>query len=272
MNSRLKESLRPAARIAVRCLEVATGFKTDPEGYLPNRWRMVTGSYEPEVIGRMSKHLPPGGVFVDIGANVGYVSCALAERCGAHGTIRAFEPNPKVFRLLEENLRKFPQAKTFNLALGNQAGELPFYVGWDSCVGSLVAGYNEGHHGADKSGAIEKVIVKVQRGDDALASLSRIDVLKLDVEGYELEVLRGLGGKLERHEIGQIYFEYRPFAQQCAGTPPTELLHFFLERKYAIFGVEGIFADQPITTANLAAFSETLPGASYTTLRAAPGG
>ena len=127
--------------------------------------------------------LKPGMTFVDIGANVGSYSCFVGTRCGGDVTILAFEPHPRTFQKLLFNLaaNQLPTGDVRNCGVGPQAMELDL---WSD------GGSNIGHTSMLKEGtanAAVSVRVPVVRLDEALANagVAAIDLLKIDIEGFE---------------------------------------------------------------------------------------
>ena len=82
---------------------------------MPNRLRMFIGSYEAEELGLMRRFLWTGQTIIDAGANIGYTARFFAGAVGETGKVYAFEPNPVIFPLLEQNVAGSEQVKTFNL-------------------------------------------------------------------------------------------------------------------------------------------------------------
>jgi FkbM family methyltransferase len=135
--------------------------------------------------------LPADGIYVDVGANIGPLVCAVASRC--HGArVVAFEPHPRIFRFLKKNveLNGLLNVILHNIGLAAQPGDL--YIS---------------NKRADDMNVVSNTGTRIQvaRLDDVLAPMTRIDLLKIDVEGFELEVLRGAKEMLSRTR--QVYFE-----------------------------------------------------------------
>jgi FkbM family methyltransferase len=135
----------------------------------------------------MRRHLPrQGGVFVDIGANVGMVSLAARAHM-ARGTIVSIEPQPAMFQRLEFNLKGAGPAGGVShilvqAAIGPRAGRATLAVPDQPGMASLAAGLPDATNTVD-------VDVVTLAGLAREAELEAIDVLKIDVEGYEDEAL-----------------------------------------------------------------------------------
>jgi len=144
---------------------------------------LVTGIWEPYVTKTLEKILQPGDVFLDIGANFGYFSILASSIVRKNGYVIAFECNPNILPLLKENiaLNKCKNVNVYEHALGDQTGEISFFLSdTDSGQGSL-----------DKDEGSEKINVKIFKYDD-LDLKERIKLIKIDVEGAELRVLKGM--------------------------------------------------------------------------------
>jgi len=133
-----------------------------------------------------------GMVAVDVGANIGCHTLTLARAVGATGRVHALEPDPRNFRLLERAVREagLTQVRLHQAAASDRAGQMTLYL----------AAANRGDHrlvAAEE--ARERVVVAARPLDDLLASEPRVDFLKIDVQGSEVVVLRGLRETLARN-------------------------------------------------------------------------
>jgi FkbM family methyltransferase len=153
---------------------------------------LLDGAYEPDVVDILHKYLRPGATFVDVGANIGYFTLIAAQTVGPQGTVHSFEPGPETAERCRQNVARNGLADNVQLhqiALSNQLAQLAFYISSDSGNSSLSG------EGLDVK---ERVTVQTRSGDDVLSDLTRLDLLKMDVEGAELKALYGLRGTLER--------------------------------------------------------------------------
>ncbi len=141
--------------------------------------------------------LRPGDVFVDVGANVGTVSALAAGVVGPNGRVVAIEPHPTTFSLLRRTLAANGRQNVtcLNVACGSTAG-----------MATLTdEPRKDDNNKVDESGA--GIPVKVTALIDLLRdhSLAKVDLLKIDVEGFEYAVLSGLEGDLSM--IGAMHIE-----------------------------------------------------------------
>lgn len=127
----------------------------------------------------------PGDVIVDVGANIGEVSIIVSQRVGANGRVFAFEPHPRIFQYLLGNLalNQCANVAARNLAIGSAAGTVRMTDDKRDDMNRIMA-----------AGGIE---VRCSTLDDELPEAS-IALLKVDVEGTELSVLKGAAAVLQR--------------------------------------------------------------------------
>lgn len=204
--------------------------------------------------------LREGGLFVDVGANVGSYTIWAAE-LGAE--VIALEPAADTFGLLAENIAlNGYQVRAVQAAAGDHCGTARFTTGLDA-VNSLAA-----------DGPVVTELVTV----DSLIGDSRVAGLKVDVEGFELEVLRGAVRALAEQRIALIQLEWNETSRSALGTdrrPVAELLASYGYRLYrpdakgCLAEVEdpGFGADVFASPASPAATASVLKGATETAAR-----
>jgi FkbM family methyltransferase len=178
----------------------------------------------------------PLDVVFDVGANAGQTArAALAAFPGAH--IFSFEPHPKVFAELKANIRD-KRATLNDLALGAEAGEVMLYEYGDKGGGaSLRNSLVPNARSALQFGYTSKPIsVRCTTLDQFCIDrgIAHIGLLKIDVEGFELSVLKGAHDMLRRGQIGFIYLEYNDLypAPNASGGSLLELSDYLREFGY----------------------------------------
>lgn len=149
------------------------------------------GTYEPELRALMRQYLVPGGVAVDIGANVGWHTLLMARLVGPSGCVLAVEANPSVRERLSEHLQanRLSNVTIVPCAVGDQPGRLRFLA---PPVDSIGAG--DGHVAGENDKDSQHVVETEVTTLDAFAEqegLQRLDFVKIDVEGFEWPVLQG---------------------------------------------------------------------------------
>lgn len=165
------------------------------------RFRDLTG--EKAIISDVLQSLEPDDIVYDIGANVGTYTCFVASKLGPGHTV-AFEPEPQNTGRLRENLAlNGLEADIVEIALSDTNGTADFAL-----LGDEVG---EGEHAIATVDETNTIKVKTARGDDVIKQhdLPLPTVLKIDVEGAELSVLRGLSTTLRKH-VRIAYIEVHP--------------------------------------------------------------
>ena len=226
---RTTRSLRRSTLAGGAQLELDLSDHAQAQAYLLRR-------YEPDVVALLARIAPPGGIFFDVGANIGLITFSVGAR-RRDLSIYAFEPDPENAERWRRNLRLNPgvAAKLEETAVGAGAGEVPLVRGGDSGW-SFVPQPGE-------AGDFDVPLVSL----DTYASahgIPRIDVLKVDVEGYEAEVLRGATSLLERQAIGFIVCELDELLQNRAGGTRDELVAFLSHHGYTAKQIPGAGAQK----------------------------
>jgi FkbM family methyltransferase len=167
------------------------------------REAMLTGRWDSQAARLLAAALPPSGTMFDVGANVGLASLSVGALSYGRGvTIHAFEPSVTNLAQLRLNAsaNQWLDLRISACAVGASAGEA-----------RLVLGEESGHHHVAPNGSESGRTVRVITLDDYAAEhdVARIDALKMDVEGYELSVLRGCERLLAERRIGMILWGLR---------------------------------------------------------------
>jgi FkbM family methyltransferase len=154
----------------------------------------LLGTHDPEVQFAFEQLLRPGMTVYDVGANVGFTAVLAAQLVGPDGLVVCFEPLPVNARQIEHNatLNHFAHVRVWQVALGNEDGEAEFVVSSSPTWGRLAtAGFTPQKIGT--------TLVSVRRLDGLAteASLPPPDLIKMDVEGGEVDVLAGAAHLLD---------------------------------------------------------------------------
>ena len=195
------------------------------------------GLYEMGVTEALWRLTEPGDLAIDVGANIGYTASILGVRVGRTGKVICFEPQPSVFESLAKNVEMWePDSRcgSFALhqtALGCESGLALLHVNESFRTNRGTAWISEQ---VKPSPNIQTIEVPIQSLDNLLDENETIGIMKIDVQGYELNVLKGMARFLDRRAVRDIIFE------EEAGFPtPT---HEFLKSKgYSIFGLQESF-------------------------------
>lgn len=158
---------------------------------------------------------------MDVGANFGLYSVLAAARLQQDGVLHAFEPNRRVFELLERNLSAMPgttHASAHCMAVGEREGSVNFHCAADSAFSSAVA---TGRSPVEATVNVPQVSVDRFFAEQRLR---RIDLIKVDVEGYEPEVIRGGRVTLSRDDAPIMLFEASPLNLKPRGLERGDVL------------------------------------------------
>lgn len=174
----------------------------------------------------LSRWIRPGMVVVDVGANQGLYSLLFSELVGPSGEVFAFEPEPTMFRALVHNCKRNSAGniRLFPFALGSNCGTATLSRSLlNSGDNRLAAGPRE-HFSAEAQ--VEIVTLDEVIGDH------HIDFIKIDVQGWEFEVFRGMDRTLQANPAVQIYFEVWPQGLIDAGCQPAAPLQYLSDRGF----------------------------------------
>ena len=159
------------------------------------------GGYEEKFQTAIMAELQPGDLLWDIGANVGLYTRIFAEKTGEAGRVYAFEPVPPLYGELCRRTSEFPWVKNEQIALSDFDGASRMLKGKTDRLGHLESFAGEADHG-------DSFDVTVMRGDTYReASGATPNLIKIDVEGFEEEVLAGMTRLLDAPELKAVFLE-----------------------------------------------------------------
>lgn len=143
-----------------------------------------TGSYESGTLDFIKNHLKKEDCFVDVGANIGLMSIEASKAVGSQGKVYSFEPHPKTVKILRFNidLNSIKNIDVIEKGIGSKSGEAKIYDRWDVNRGgaSLLSSNSEQ----------DSYDIQIVSLDEVLENV-KVDMIKIDVEGFELEALKG---------------------------------------------------------------------------------
>jgi FkbM family methyltransferase len=193
---------------------------------------MYFGSYALLIVDAMRRFLRPGDVFLDVGANIGYLSAIGADLVGPLGQVHAFEPVPAYFERLGKLASLNPNFAIFAnpCAVGETPGVSTICVTREPGQSTLVPSYKA------VSEIVSRLEVPVVRLDSYLDSrqIQRIALIKIDAEGFELPILKGLEGYLQKFgHRPAIICEIAPRSYSLLGRSVSELTAFMAKYGYS---------------------------------------
>lgn len=209
----LYRKLMPRGIIEVPVLNFKMDVDTSDTGVGP--YLIMHGSFAQAETRLLKKILKPGMMFIDVGANIGYFTLLAAQCVGKNGKVIAFEPEEKNFKLLEGNIKKntFHNVIVEKYAVSDTIGESSLYLD----------AQNPARHSLSSYAGEKSVIVKTTTLDAYLGD-RKVDVVKIDVEGAEPAVLKGMGEVIRRNKNMSLIVEFYPKAIKRFGYAPEQFL------------------------------------------------
>ncbi len=205
-----------------------------PDNYIRQwKWDMLLERYESDSVSLMRKIIKPGMVVVDVGAHIGYFTRIFSKLTGGDGLVYAFEADPAIFQLLKKNTKHFRNTRLYQLAITDRAGTIDFY------------------HSEEKSGCgsvlpiapVEFRRRKIQASANSLDAIlakegvTRVDFIKMDIEGGEPTALRGMRKILEKNQNILLIIEFNPEWLRAGDIAPLDFLRELKQLGFKVFGI-----------------------------------
>jgi FkbM family methyltransferase len=178
------------------------------------------GLHEEGMVKTLEKFLSRGSCFVDLGANEGYFTIIAARLCGEAGRVISIEPQQRLHAVIKENIRlnKSPNAALVGAAIGDKPG---------TAVMHLTASTNTGGSGFERRSSYplptqEVSMMTLEQLLDA-QSASSVDLMKVDIEGFEYEALLGSPKVFEQHRIKALALELHPAILSARGKDSADI-------------------------------------------------
>lgn len=189
-------------------------------------------THEPLSTELFKKFLKPEMVCLDVGSNIGYYVCLESQIIGNKGKIFAIEPSPLNFKYLEKNVKLQGQKniELFNFACGNQDGQIKFLVSnrsnWSRVASNDLID-------APPDAIIDTVKIPIKQIDSFVheQNLEKLDFVRMDVEGYERNILDGMKNTLQTFKP-LLQLEIHLFIMGPDAT--RELFDFFTNMGYVV--------------------------------------
>ncbi len=201
----------------------------------------LLGSFEPTTVAAYSRYLKPGSIVLDIGANIGAHTLPMARLVGDMGKVVSFEPTVYAFKKLCENVSANPvlanriqcvQAMLIDDDLGQARDHL--YSSWplgrEQDVHQLHMGKLMPTDGA-RAATLDTLVGELR--------LERVDLIKLDIDGFEPRMFRGASRVLKRWHP-PIIMELAPYVLEEEGSSLAELIEILATNSYSLRQLDGV--------------------------------
>jgi FkbM family methyltransferase len=194
-------------------------------------WKLlVTGQFEKNAVAQCAQFIKPDGVVLDVGANIGVHTVHFAD-FARFGKVICFEPARSTFAFLLQNVKHLANVIPLNAALSDSTGVQTFFVAADNAFSGL--------KDTRRKAILHQESVACFKGDDILLALfanQRIDLIKIDVEGFEMQVLTGMREFITTHRP-VIFCEI--FGGQQSNPDPQATVQFCVSLGYDAFVLSG---------------------------------
>ncbi|MBY9007039.1 MAG: FkbM family methyltransferase [Candidatus Lokiarchaeota archaeon] len=190
------------------------------------------GAYEAGIINVIRNYLKPGDTFMDIGSNIGIISLAASQIVGDNGHIYSFEPEPDTFFFFKKNisLNNIKNITAFKHGLGSIKETKNIYYHEEYGNSTFIKLEN------NKNKPIEKKVF-IDTLDNVIKdnNIKRIKMIKIDVEGWEFEVLKGAERLLKSKNAPIISIEYFEGINAEGGLPINFVNYISSINNYKIY-------------------------------------
>lgn len=222
---------------------------TESEGFIlgvpAEEWRLVAhlafrGPLEPGLLRLFRSLIQPGMVVVDVGAHIGTYTLEAARRLAGHGKVYSFEPTPRTFAILRDNVQVNGYLESGNVVLCQAA-----VADRKGLARLRVYPENSGHNtlfaGGDCPAWVE---VQTTTLDEALVCEARVDVVKIDAEGAEPLILHGMR-RIFSDNLGiRVLMEFAPEHLKRAGFDPGAFLEEIQSMGFSIARVHDVTGER----------------------------
>jgi len=167
---------------------------------------IVDGVREPHILETMKRELHEGDVVVDIGGNIGYYALLEAKIVGEKGRVYAIEPVQENIDLLKKNieLNAYSNIEVYQLAIGDRSGVFPIYVGRARNHSTL----RQVDSLIENGGISYETTTEVIPLDDFLQDRMYPNIIRMDLEGYECQIVKGMEKTLAKNLPLTLFIEF----------------------------------------------------------------
>ena len=168
-------------------------------------------------------------MIIDVGANIGFYAKLFSKLAGENGKVYCFEPDSYNYKRLLQTTNGLRNVITKSAAVSSSTGHLEFYTSPDK---------NVDHRAYRPDAYATKYTVDCVSLDEFLGEDTKVDVLKVDVQGFEMQVYKGAEKILASNTNIKIFSEFWPYGLLKAGANKEEFFHFFNGRGFSVYLLE----------------------------------
>lgn len=206
---------------------------------------MVMGRYDQGTTRLVERLLKPGMTVIDVGAHVGYFALEFARLVGAEGKVYAFEPDSSNLELLMKNisLNTYGNISTHKQALAEHSGWARLFLNSKGSDRHSLLVDKEQPPQNQNTTEVETLSL-----DEFLEELDwpTIDLLKIDAEGAEYSIIKGMRRSLEARKVRIMIFEFTPSACEANGIMPEKFLWNLYDSGFDLYWIEATGELAPI--------------------------
>ena len=198
----------------------------------------TNGVFEPYTTEVIKQNISNGDLVMDIGANIGYFTLIMAKGITENGKVFSFEPEPKNFKLLKKNveINNYSNVILEKKAIGNKTGIAKLYLA--DRKNNI---FHSGMHRIFRSDLVSQisnpVSINIIKLDDYLQDLKfikKIRLIKIDVEGAEFDVLKGMSKILDENKGIKIVMEFSSENLEDYGSNPSDVIDFLINKGFKL--------------------------------------
>jgi FkbM family methyltransferase len=205
-------------------------------------WKIFADRRERRIVRNI---VSPGDQVVDVGANIGVYSRFFSLLVGPTGSVTAIEPEASNFHRLVQNTAALSNVKVFCAAAGDHSGEALLFKSNDM---------NVDHRTFDSGDGRTSEMVKMIALDDVITSGQPISLIKIDVQGFELSVLKGANRILNENKNIKILMEFWPYGLLKASVEPDSVIDYL--RSHGFFIADTTTPEREFISSELSSSSE----------------
>jgi len=190
----------------------------------------INGVYEEFETDIVKKIIKTGDVVFDIGANIGYYTLIFAKLVSNSGVVFSFEPEPTNYELLKKNvtINEHTNVKLYSKAVSNLNQTQKLFLDKKN---------KGGHSLIDKIDDRESIAIESIRIDDHFKN-KKIDFIKIDIEGFEFEAIKGMSELLKKLSTVKIMTEFNPYLLEKSEIQPEEYLKLLKNLGFTIYNLD----------------------------------